>query len=96
MDKKLMDLLDMALAERFGLASMDMQKENSESDKSIKKLVDMSQEIENHPGIREDARELIREFLLADSENNADLQKYLYIQGAKDCVLILREIGVIK
>ena len=96
MDEKLMDLLDMALAERFGLASMDMQIENSESEKALKKLVDMSLEIETHPGISEDARELIREFLLADSKNNDDLQQYLYIQGAKDCVVILRELGLIK
>lgn len=94
MDERLMDMVEAALAERFGLAQTAMQEELQRD--TVKSLADLSQEIENHPGVSSDAKELIQQFLIADFQNNAHFERYLYIQGAKDCVAVLRELGVIK
>lgn len=95
-DEKLQDLVDMALAERFGQAFLAMKEECSVDAEQIAKLITLSEQVEQHPGISEDAKALVQEFLHTDNENNERFQKYLYIQGAKDCVAILRELGVIQ
>lgn len=96
MGEKLRGLLEMSLAERFGQAFLAMKEDCRADAAAVDRLVDLSDEIEHHPGISDDARALVQEFLSLDSDNNARFQQYLYIQGAKDCVAVLRELGVIK
>lgn len=96
MDEKLQALVEMTLAERFGLAFIAMKEECGVDAAAVERLVELSDEIEHHPGISDDARATVREFLSLDADNNARFQRYLYIQGAKDCVAVLSEIGVIK
>jgi len=43
-----------------------------------------------------ESKELMKQFLSLSSEADYEYQRYLYIQGARDCVAILRELGVIK
>lgn len=96
MDEKLQDLVEMSLTERFGLAFLTMKEENAVDAEQIAKLIALSEQVEHHPGISDDAREVVQNYLSLDADNNARFQQYLYIQGAKDCVAILRELGVIQ
>lgn len=96
MDKKVQDLVDMALAERFSIAFAAMQAESRVDAEQVKRLVQLSEQVEKHSDISKEAKELVQEYLQTDSENNDRFQKYLYLQGAKDCVAVLRELGVIK
>lgn len=96
MDEKLQDLVDMMLVERFGLAELAMKEENNDASEQIATLIALSEQIEHHPGISDDARAVVQEFLVLDSNYDAQFQKHLYMQGAKDCVAILRELGVIR
>ena len=96
MDEKVLDLVDMALAERFSIAFAAMQAESGVDAEQVVRLVELSEQVERHPGISEDAKAVVQEFLHTDNENNERFEKYLYIQGAKDCVAILRELGVIQ
>lgn len=96
MDKKLQDLVDMALAERFGQVAQAMKEKGCIDAGQLDRLVALSEQVEQHPGISEDAKAVVQKFLSLDFDNNAQFQKYLYIQGAKDCVEVLRELGIIR
>lgn len=96
MDKKLRELLETVLAERFELAFVRMREESPADADAVAELVRLSDAVEHHPGVSREARELVREFLSADADNNTRFQKYLYIQGAKDCAAALKELDLIK
>lgn len=96
MDEKLLDLLDMALAERFQLSYESMRQEEPQTEKLAARLIEISKAIQDSPTIRQDDKELIEEYFSANMEMDAKTQQYLYIQGAKDCVTVLRELGIIK
>ncbi len=96
MDEKLLDLLDMALAERFQLSYASMREEEPQTEKLILQLIEISESIQNSSTIRQEDKKLIDEYLSLNTEVEAKTQQYLYIQGAKDCVAVLRGLGIIK
>ena len=96
MDEKLFDLLDMALAERFQLAYAALRESDTQSENLAQELSLLSDSIQNSAEISQSMRDRIEYYLSQNSELEAKFQKHLYIQGAKDCVAVLRELGVIK
>ncbi|MGV8059851.1 MAG: hypothetical protein AB2L12_17800 [Smithellaceae bacterium] len=96
LDEKLLDLLDMALAERFQLSYASMREEEPQTEKLILQLIEISESIQNSSTIRQEDKKLIDEYLSLNTEVEAKTKQYLYIQGAKDCVAVLRGLGIIK
>lgn len=96
MDEKLMDLLDMALAERFQLAYSAMRESDPRSEKLVQELLELSADIQNSAEITQRTKDRIDKYLTENSDMEVKFQKHLYIQGAKDCVAVLRALGVIK
>lgn len=96
MDEKLLDLLDMALAERFQLSYASMREEDPQIEKLVTQLIEISKAIQDSPTIRQEDKKLIEEYFSVNTEVEAKTQQHLYIQGAKDCVAVLRELGVIQ
>ena len=96
MDEKLMDLLDMALAERFQLAYSAMRESDPRSEELARELLELSASIQNSTEITQHTKDRIDDYLTENSDMEVTFQKHLYIQGAKDCVAVLRELGVIK
>jgi hypothetical protein len=96
MDEKLMDLLDMALAERFQLAYAAPRESDPQAEKLAQELISLSDSIQNSFEISQGIKDRIEYYLSQNSDLEVTFQKHLYIQGAKDCVSVLRELGVIK
>ncbi|MCK9436960.1 MULTISPECIES: hypothetical protein [Clostridia] len=96
MDEKLMDLLDMALAERFQLAYSAMRESDPRSEELARELLELSASIQNSTEITQHTKDRIDDYLTENSDMEVKFQKHLYIQGAKDCVAVLRELGVIQ
>ncbi|MCQ5125059.1 hypothetical protein NE454_11610 [Blautia producta] len=96
MDEKLMDLLDMALAERFQLAYSAMRESDPQSEELARELLELSASIQNSTEITQHTKDRIDDYLTENSDMEVKFQKHLYIQGAKDCVAVLRELGVIQ
>ncbi|MGI6402881.1 MAG: hypothetical protein ACOX0K_01385 [Oscillospiraceae bacterium] len=96
MDERVMELLSQSIDERVQIAFAAMRQSDPQLDAMVEELVILSQEVENHTGISEDSKGLVQRYLSKAAETDSALQKYLYIQGAKDCVALLRELGVIK
>ena len=96
MEEKLMDVLDMALAERFQLAYSAMRESDPQSEKLVQELLELSASIQNNAEITQHTKDRINDYLTENSDMEVKFQKHLYIQGAKDCVAVLRELGVIQ
>ncbi len=96
MDKEIMELLEQSIAERSQIAFMEMREAHPRLDALVEELVALSQKVENHTDISAGNKELIQRYLSRAAEADSKFQKYLYIQGARDCVALLRELGVIK
>lgn len=96
MDEKTKEILEQGIVERSQIAFVRMRKAVPRFDALVKEVVALSEEVEHCAGISPAAREQVRQFLSRSSEVDAEFQKYLYIQGAKDCVEMLRELGVIR
>lgn len=96
LDEKLLDLLDMALAERFQLAYAALRESDPESEDLAQELSLLSDSIQNSAEISQSTKDRIEHYLSQNSDLDVKFQKHLYIQGAKDCVAVLRELGVIR
>lgn len=96
MDKEIMKLLEQSIAERAQIAFIEMRETHPRLDALVEELVALSQEVENHTGIAAKDKELVQRYLYRAAEVDSEFQKHLYIQGARDCVALLRELGVIK
>jgi len=96
MDDEIMELLERGIVERAQIAFAQMRESNPRFDRLVKDMVSLSEEVEHDAGITDEAKELMRQFLSRSSDVDAEFQEYLYIQGARDCVELLRELGVIR
>ena len=93
MDDKIKELLEQGFVERSQIAFTRMREAVPRFDELVNELVRDTLMLETkHQG----AREQVRQFLSRSSEVDAEFQKYLYIQAARDCVEMLRELGVIR
>jgi len=96
LDEKLLDLLDMTLAERFQLAYAALRESDPQSENLAQELMSLSDSIRDSTEISQGTKDRIECYLSQNSDLEVAFQKHLYIQGAKDCVAVLRELGVIK
>lgn len=85
-----------ALSERFDAAFRELSENNPGIQAAVKEQQAAASQMQQHPeygdAIKEIADTYFGAVLLLQSEYN----QHLYIQGAKDCVAVLRELGVIK
>jgi hypothetical protein len=96
MDEKVMELLEQCLFERTQVIYEQILESKPQLREAAKEAALLSEKIEHSITINAENKELLQQFLSLSSEADYEYQKSLYIQGAKDCVEILRELGVIK
>ncbi|MDR1536553.1 MAG: hypothetical protein LBU32_00885 [Clostridiales bacterium] len=63
MDEKLMDLLDMALSERFQLSYFVLRELDSQAEKLVQELITLSESIQNSSEIGQDTKDRINHYL---------------------------------
>lgn len=95
MDERMEELLEQCLFERMQVAYTLVMEENPQLKEIVHEVAMLSREVEN-AAIGEESRNLINKFLSLSKESDYEYQRYLYIQGCKDCVAFLRGFGVIK
>lgn len=96
MDEKVKELLEQCLFERAQVAYKQMMETHPRLKEIAHKAAALSEEIEHSTAMDAESKELMMRFLSLSSEADYEYQRYLYIQGAKDCVAVLQELGVIK
>ena len=85
-----------AMDERFDSAYQELRKTNTDVEKAVQRQIDVSVLVKDHPNYDDELKKLVEDYfgamqLLLDAYN-----RHLYIQGAKDCVAVLRELDVIR
>lgn len=96
MDEKILELLEQCFFERTQVAYEQMMGTRPRLKEAAHEAAVLSEEIEQNTGMDTESKGLIKRFLSLSKEADYEYQKYLYIQGAKDCVAAFRELGVIK
>lgn len=90
------EIFDSAITELTELALQRLRKEDGKLNKLIKRNVELSQQIENTlKNMNESDRKLFQEYYDDLQEISSKEMEHLYRQGAKDCVLLLKKMGVI-
>jgi hypothetical protein len=96
MDENVKELLEQCLFERAQTAYTQMLEEHPRLKEITRESAALSSDIENSATMNAEDKALVQRFLSLSSDADYEYQRYLYIQGAKDCVAALRELGVIK
>ena len=88
--------LQTAMDERFDAAFAELAKSNADVRKAIKQQRDASVLVKDHPKYDKELKQLVDSYFEAMQILLGEYGQHLYIQGAKDCVTVLREFGIIK
>ena len=96
MDEKVIELLEQCLFERTQAIYEQILESKPQLQEAVREAAVLSGEIERSTILNAEDRSLVQQFLSLSKEADYEYQKSLYIQGAKDCVAVLRELGVIK
>lgn len=88
--------LQTAMDERFDAAFAELAESNADVREAVKQQLDVSVLVKDHPKYDDELKQLVDAYFEAMQLLLGEYGQYLYIQGAKDCVTVLREFGVIK
>lgn len=88
--------LQTVLEERLDAAVMELAKSNIDVQEAIKRQRDASVLVKDHPMYDDELKQAVDAYFEAMQLLLSEYSRHLYIQGAKDCVKVLRELGVIK
>ncbi|CDX01417.1 Hypothetical protein DPCES_1530 [Desulfitobacterium hafniense] len=88
--------LQTAMDERFDAAFVELAKSNADVREAVKQQLDASVLVKDHPKYDEELKQLVDSYFEAMQLLLGEYLQHLYIQGAKDCVTVLREFGIIK
>ena len=90
------EIIEMIITELTERGLQEQRKENTELDAQIKELADLSDEVQicikdfDQQTLKKVERYLESMNLIAGSQ-----MRYLYLQGAKDCVRLLKSLNII-
>lgn len=90
------ETLQAALNERFDSAFAELSESNADVKKAVKQQLDTSALVKNHQKYDDELKQMVDSYFEAMQLLSGEYSRYLYIQGAKDCVTVLRELGVIR
>ena len=94
MDKS--EVIDNALDELIYQIQEAASAENPALKRADEKLLQIGDQLFQDQTLDDDTREKIQDYVNLTIRVTDEQFKYLYIQGMKDCVTFLRELGVIQ
>ncbi|WP_367568198.1 hypothetical protein [Lacrimispora sp.] len=88
--------LQTALDERLDAAFAELAESNADVRDAIKQQLEASILLKDHPKYDDELKQIADSYFEAMQLLLGEYSQHMYIQGAKDCVTVLRELGVIK
>lgn len=88
--------LQTALDERFDAAFAELKKSNTHVQHAVQQQLNAEEAVNNHQKYDDELKQIVDAYFEAMQLLLGEYGQHLYIQGAKDCVTLLRELGVIK
>lgn len=90
------EIMDTALTQLTELAVQRQREEDEDMDALVKRRIELSGHITAlRESVDEPNRQIIDEYLDVIESIHSEQAEHLYLQGARDCILILKKLGVI-
>lgn len=91
------EILEMVIAELTERGYKQQRSENPEVNDLVLRRIELSQQVQKFiSSLSQEAQDTLEEYHTTMDILSGHQIKYLYLQGAKDCVSLLRELGVIR
>ena len=90
-------ILEMVITELTERGQKQQRSENPEINELVLRRIELSGQVQEYMSLlSKDAQDILQEYHNTMDILSGHQIRYLYLQGAKDCVSLLRELGVIR
>lgn len=91
------EILEIIIAELTERGHKQQRREDPEINKLVLRRIELSGQVQECVSfLSQDAQDILEEYHNTMDILSGHQIKYLYLQGVKDCVSLLRELGVIR
>jgi uncharacterized protein (DUF2164 family) len=92
----IMEILENALTERLEIAYFELIKENEEVKEGVEAVKELSKRLYGNNSISKEVRRQIEDYKDISDFIEREMQKFIYMEGIKDSIKLLRELGVLR
>lgn len=90
------EILENAISERLEVAYFALIKENEEVKQGIEAVKELSIKLYENTDIPKEVRRQIEDYKDISDFVEREMQKFVYMEGIKDSIKLLRELGVLR
>lgn len=90
------EILNNAVTERLEIAYFELIKENEEVKQGVEAVKELSTKLYENTDIPKEIRRQIEDYKDISDFVEREMQKFVYMEGIKDSIKILRELGVLR
>ena len=90
------EILEDAVTERLELAYFELIKENEEVRQGVESVKELSIKLYENTDIPKEVRRQIEDYKDISDFVEREMQKHIYLEGIKDSIKLLRELGVLR
>lgn len=90
------EILNNAVTERLEIAYFELIKENEEVKQGVEALKELSINLHEDTDIPKEVRRQIEDYKDISDFVEREMQKFVYMEGIKDSIKLLRELGVLR
>lgn len=92
----MMEILNDAVTERLEIAYFKLIKENEEVKQGVEAVKELSIKLYENTDIPKEVRRQIEDYKDISDFVEREMQKFIYVEGIKDGIKLLRELGVLR
>jgi len=90
------EILNNAVTERLEIAYFELIKENEEVKQGVEAVKELSTKLYENTDIPKEVRRQIEDYKDISDFVEREMQKFVYMEGIKDSIKLLRELGVLR
>ena len=90
-----MEILENAISGRLELAYFMLIEENEEVKESVESVKELSARLDENINISKEVRRQIEDYKDISNFIESELQKFIYTEGIKDCIKLLKLLGIL-
>lgn len=90
------EVLNNAVTERLEIAYFELIKENEEVKQGVEAVKELSTKLYENTDIPKEVRRQIEDYKDISDFVEREMQKFVYMEGIKDSIKLLRELGVLR
>ena len=84
------------MEERFDAVLAELRERDPDIGAALRRQMEAAETVRDHPGYDARLRQAVSQYFEAMQLLQGEYNRALYIQGARDCAAVLRELGVIR